>query len=200
MEGLTEMSYELKSTNVVQQFTRIQDQFRDIRGQEVAMTVPFHCLEQQLASFVKKEVIYSDDQILQALAAVGLHAYDRATGGPTRSWDQLPDAVRQLATNLTMSFDPAFNPELKEVADKVWTSGDEQEIHFREWGSVVRRLMGSVRFRQKRDPRGYCRFVVSFVAQHTGDDDDKPHWALLTKTDEPDQLPPGLHQPLQGSE
>lgn len=183
--------FELKSTNVVKEFTRIQEHFRNIRGQEVALTPAFQCLEQQVAVFVTKEVIRSDDEVLQALAAAGLHAYDCATGRPRHGWDQLPEAVQQLAVNLTMTFDLNSNPELKAAADDIWTSGEEQERHFSEWGAVVRRLMGSVRLHQKRDPRGYCRFVVSFVGKWNHGNDDKVHWVLLTKKASEPILPQG---------
>lgn len=174
---------ELKSTNILREFARIKDYFPNIRGNEDAMAVPFQCLEGQLAWFVKHELVHTDEEILQALAAAGLVAYDRALGHDPRSWDLLPEVVQKLALNLTMSFDPSANPdpELQKASRRAWVDSEAEAHHFRAWGSVIRRLVDSVTTRQKRDPRGYCRFVVPFMAQLKLDDRHEIQWVIMSK-------------------
>lgn len=181
--GDKHMIQDLKSTNVVREFSRVRDTFQNLRGQETPMTMAFQCLEHQIASLVKKGIIRSDDEVLQALAAVGLLAYDHVSENQPRNWGALPQSVQQLARRLTQCFDPASNSTMQQATDTAWTTPEEPLVHFHLWGSVVRRLMDSVRARQKRDPRGYCRFVVPFVAQWSDvDDDDEVQWALLSQS------------------
>ncbi len=173
---------ELTSTNVVRDFVRIQDHFSNLRGREKAMTPAFLCLEEQLAWYVKNERVHSDDEILQALAASGLLAYDRWSEQAPHSWNRLPDVVQQLAGDLTRCFDPETNPEILPAALLSWGDAyaESARVHFYTWGGVIRRLMDSVRRHQKRDPRGYSRFVVGFVSQFSAIDDHTVHWALLS--------------------
>ncbi|MCL5065503.1 MAG: hypothetical protein M1600_10615 [Firmicutes bacterium] len=172
---------ELTPSNVVRNFVRIQDHFSNLRGNEQAMTTAFRCLEEQLAWYVKNERVHSDDEILQALAASGLLAYDRWSEQAPHSWERLPDVVQQLAGDLTRCFDPETNPEILQAALLSWGDAYAEcaRAHFYKWGGVIRRLMDSVRRHQKRGPRGYSRFVVGFVSQFSAIDDHPVHWVLV---------------------
>lgn len=175
------MVIEWQLNNVGREFSRIQDHFPDIRGQEGFATEPFQCLESQLAHFVKQDWVHFDDEILQMLSLVGLRAYERWSDASPRPWTRIPKPIQEMAFNLTKCFDPAANPEIFEVTQQAWTERDEAKAHFLLWGAVIRRLIHSVRLHQKRDPRGYCRYVVSFVSRWSNGDDDRIHWAVLSR-------------------
>jgi hypothetical protein len=186
------MAGELQATNVVREFVRIQDYFPNVQGKEDSLVQCFQCLDQQIARFATKELVHSDDEILQALAACGLYIYDKQMGRPPRDWSGLPKGARQLAEVFTATFDPDVNEEIKAATQEYWLTANDEQFHFMQWGSVIRRLMASVKRHQKNDPRGYCRWVVTFTARWSPDpSDDKVHWALmsLSQSDTGDALP-----------
>lgn len=172
---------ELQLNNVTREFARIQDRFPDIRGFEELATEPFQCLESRLAHFVNQGWVHSDDEILKILSLAGLRAYERWSDAAPRPWDRIPESLQEMALDLTKSFDPTANPKILEVTQQAWTDREVEKAHFMQWGSIIRRLIHSVRLHQKRDPRGYCRFVVSFTAQWSDGDDDGIHWAVLSR-------------------
>lgn len=173
------MAIELRSTNVVQAFNRIRDRFIDIRKEEQRWTAGFECLELAIAEFVRGGLIYSDDEILQALSAVGLHVYDKLTAAPPRSWRNLGESVRLLAERMAGAFDPNLNSELAAASELAWKTEEDSRHHYESWGSIIRRLIDSVRLHGKRDPRGYSRFVVGFVAHLPSSlFEGKVHWAV----------------------
>ncbi|PSR22561.1 MAG: hypothetical protein C7B45_06455 [Sulfobacillus acidophilus] len=177
------MAGELSSTNVIREFLRIQDFFPDVRGEEESLAQCFQTLDEQIARFVTQDLIHSDDEILQALAACGLLIYDRLTNQPQRNWAQLSDGVRQLAAALQQAFDPETNGEVKAAALEYWKTPEDEQFHFTQWGSVIRRLMASVKHHQKNGPRAYCRWIILYVAKWSPDlSDDKVHWVVMSGT------------------
>lgn len=177
------MSQTLNSTNVVRELQRIQHIFPDLRGDEDLWFTGFVCLDEQIAWAVRKNTIHDDDQVLQSLAAAGLQAYDQLESHPLRSWDDLTDGVRQLAQRLVGTFDPSANEEMRGVAETAWTGAGDRVFHFRQSGAIVCRLMDSVQQHKKRDPRGYCRFVTSFVKKlKSGGGADHINWTVWSQT------------------
>ncbi len=164
------MSEILRSTSVLREFQRIQTEFENVIGQEEALTLGFVCLDTRIAEFVDQERIHRDEEILQALSAVGLQAYARLTRTPLPDWRGLSEPVRALAESLATAFDPAMNPELAVASVENWTSDEDESHHYARWGSVIRRLVVSVRQRSKRDPHGYCRFILGFIKEAAGED------------------------------
>ncbi len=181
-EGST-MPAALRPTNVVREFTRIKHHFPDIYRNENRFTRGFECLDIQIARMVNREVIRFDDEILQALAAAGLRAYERLAQEPPSSWENLSEPVRQLGKRLVGAFDPDVNEELHAAVKKAWQTAEDPAYHFQQWGAIIRRLMTSVKFHGKRDPRGYCRWIPGFVGKFPIDPaEDRIHWVAWSKS------------------
>ncbi len=181
----------LRPTNVVREFTRIYDYLPDITREEDRFAIGFECLDAQIAWMVKREVIHSDDEILQSLAAAGLRAYEKLSQERPRSWDNLSEPVRQLAQRMVDAFDPDANEEIRATAERAWRTAEDPPFHFRQWGGIIRRLMVSVKFHGKHDPRGYCRWIPGFAAKFSPAlMDGKTHWVVWTKSNLEADIPP----------
>jgi hypothetical protein len=173
------MAGELLPTNVVRGFTRIRDRFPNIHHHEEEWTMGFRCMDGQIAWMVRHEPSLLDDEVMQALAAAGLRAYDVLAGDMVRGWNRLEPRVQILAERLSATFDPDLNGELYVAAEQAWQTPEDREYHFEISGAIIWRLMDSVKFYSKQNPRGYCQWVTSFIAQ-MGDDleNGKIHWTV----------------------
>ncbi len=177
------MAEVLRSTNIVKEFIRAENEFRGVEHIENSGLAGFECLEGQVAFMLNQGTITSDDEVMQALAAAGLDAVDKLLQKPPRSWDYLSANVVALATRFVSAFDPDVNEEIAKTAETFWESPEDAAFHFRIWSSVIARLMRSVKsHRNKRDTRSYCRFVLEFVEPFPESrKDGSMHWALWSR-------------------
>lgn len=191
LRGGGTVAVELSPTNVIREFSRIREAFPNIRRQEEVRAESFWCMEQQIAWMVHHDPSLLDEDVNQALSAAGLRAYDALTSGPERSWSRLDPRVQQLAWRLSATFDPDVNEEVRHAAEKAWRTLEERQKHFTEWGAVIARLIDSVKFHSKKNPRGYCQWVVPALTELGNNlDDGATHWVIWSRS-----VPEGVDLP-----
>ena len=85
---------------------------------------------------------------------------------------------------MVATFDPDTNEVVRAPADRAWQTAEDPSIHFEYWGAMIRRLIASVKFHGKHDPRGYCRWIPGFAAKFSPElMDGKIQWVVWTKSD-----------------
>lgn len=160
-------SIKITKHNVMQNWRRRVDLFPDIRGSEEDYNPLIYVIEQQIGFMVNRNSRFVDEQILTALALCGLRCAEQIVPDTKLEFQGFDEMMVALTERCLASFHPDYNPEIKAVTDRLWSSSDIRIEHFTAYGAAIRRLMYSVQFWGKASGtlRGYVNHVVDFLSE-----------------------------------
>lgn len=78
-----------------------------------------------------------------ALAVCGLNVVAQLDGRERPEFVGFSPEVVDLIKRCMSTFDPAYNPEAAEAARLLWQDPEDEKLHYRTMGSVLRRLSDS---------------------------------------------------------
>jgi len=157
--------------------------FPSIKGEEEVFSEHLLHIEQQIVYMSNKYDRLSGEDVALALAVCGLNVEAQLEYRERPEFTGLSAEVVELANRCMATFDPAYNPEARQAAKVVWHNQEDEQFHYHNMGSVLRRLSDSCQLWTKKGGRnGYIHFIRSFLREaNMMSDNDKIHFAIISK-------------------
>jgi hypothetical protein len=150
----------------VRKWKKAMVQFPSIKGEEEVYFQHLSGIEQQIAYMASKYDQISGEDVDLALAVCGLNVVAQLEGRERPEFVGLPLEVAGLVNRCMATFDPTYNQEAAEAAKLLWQDPEDEQVHYRTMGSVLRRLSDSCQLWTKKGGRkGYIRFISSFLRE-----------------------------------
>ncbi|MDA8228200.1 MAG: hypothetical protein M0T74_11000 [Desulfitobacterium hafniense] len=165
----------MNSYQTLRAWNRKIEEFPDIKGYE-KMYYSFLCLEEQVSYMSQKYDSLYDEDVALAYAICGLRVIEILDSEQKYEFSNIALEVWEMVDRCMATFHPedygrivgAENENVwHNLEDGLWETPEDREKHYRNVGSVLRRLTDSRKFWSKRQGlKGYIKYLSSFLKQN----------------------------------
>ena len=168
-------------------------EFPDIMGKEEMFSYLLLSIEEQVSHMTKKYDSLYDEDVTLAYSICGLRVIEILNPEQKYEFIKVAPEVQELSDRCMATFNPDDYKKLaladndndwEDIGDDIWETPEDRVNHFRNIGSILRRLTYSYKFWSKKQGlKGYVNYLDSFLKEAAvPDSNGKIQYNFITRS------------------